>query len=132
MIPGSAFTIPVRPRRFLDLPGDNSVRGLSNVPMKGEYQFKLQVTLRTKEAMLKGMPHQASTGSTEDLGRVISLTDVEEEIQEAPDAEALTVEESDVVPLFPLGAVGEVVPRIHSDVRRQATGRSRRVRINHR
>lgn len=102
MVPGAVFSIPIRPRRFLDLPGDNTVRGLSNVPMKGEYQYKLMTTLRTKKAILKGMPHQSSlsAGSNEDLGGVLSLLD-DEEAPDTQDAEALTVEDSDAVPLFP-------------------------------
>jgi hypothetical protein len=64
MIHGKGFTTVRRARLHLDMPGDNTSRGMSGIPLKSEYQSKLQTSLATKRAILVGVANQ--TGGADD------------------------------------------------------------------
>jgi hypothetical protein len=64
MIHGKGFTTVRRARVHLDMPGDNTSRGMSGIPLKSEYQSNLQTSLATKRAILLGVANQ--TGGADD------------------------------------------------------------------
>ena len=64
MLHGKGFTTVRRGRRHLDMPGDNTSRGMSGIPLKTEYQYNLQTSLATKRAILLGVANQ--TGGADD------------------------------------------------------------------
>jgi hypothetical protein len=110
MIHGKGFTTVRRARLHLDLPGDNTSRGMSGIPLKNEYQSKLQTSLATKRAILVGVANQAG-GADDPCPCIIEDGDADvfaadpanaDSIDQGNDAEPMSqcADESSV-PLFP-------------------------------
>ena len=49
------YKITRRPRSFLDLPGDNTCRGMSGVPIKTEFMHNIMISEETKKEVLRGL-----------------------------------------------------------------------------
>ena len=94
--PGAKYGVPLRARKHLDLPGDNSARGLSGLPLRPELTYKIMVTVEVKKEVLRGIPK--SGGSLEDLASMI-IGEEDDMAEESQPSQAPS--DSDATPLFP-------------------------------